>query len=71
MDSQTGKVGPSLRVVKQAIDEGLVEPDLFLLTDKGRKFLSRGTTRRLVFVVPVENAEDVRTLVQSYLSMVA
>ena len=69
-DSQTGKVGPSMRVVQQAIDEGLVEPGFFLVTDKGRKFLSRGKTRRLVFSVPVANAEDVRTLVQSYLRMV-
>ena len=69
IDSKTGEHGPTLKVLKQAYREGLVDPETLILTDKARQFLERRKVRRVVFSVPVEMAEDVQRLVSSYVGV--
>lgn len=69
IDSKTGEHGPTLKVLKQAYREELIDPETLTLTDKARRFLAQRKVRRVVFSVPTEMAKDVQTLVASYVRM--
>lgn len=70
-DKATGKAGPSLPVIQQAIDEGLITVDLdarMRLTEKGSAALRPVKMRRLTFLVAEEHVIAINNMVMSYIT---
>lgn len=70
-DGVTGQRGPSVGVVKQAYDSGLIDFDSanrLFLTASGQQALSPSKLRRVSYLVPLEHVAAVNRMVNEYLN---
>jgi len=69
-NATTGKRGPSVDAMQQAVNEGLIEFDMagrVFLTEHGKQVLEPTKLRKLTFLVPLEHVVAVNHMVNEYL----